>query len=48
MHDQAAYREAARDLGVQGFVGKADFVAALLPIIEKIMTDIAHAKGSSL
>ena len=48
MHDQAAYREAARDLGVQGFVGKADFVAALLPIIEKIMTDIAHAKGGSL
>ena len=48
MHDQAAYREAARDLGVQGFVGKADFVAALLPIIEEIMTDIAHAKRGSL
>ena len=48
MHDQAAYREAARDLGVQGFVGKADFVAALLPIIEKIITDIAHAEGNSL
>ena len=48
MHDQAAYREAARDLGVQGLVGKADFVAALLPILEEVMSDIAHAKRGSL
>lgn len=48
MHDHAVYREAARDLGVQGFVGKADFVAALLPIIEKIMDDIAHSSRSPL
>ena len=48
MHDQSAYREAARDLGVPGFVGKADFVAALLPILEEVMSDIAHAKRGSL
>lgn len=48
MHDHAAYREAAHDLGVRGFVGKADFVAALLPIVEQIMADIALAADRSL
>jgi DNA-binding NarL/FixJ family response regulator len=34
MHDIAAYRTAAHDLGDVDFVGKADFVTKLLPIIE--------------
>jgi DNA-binding NarL/FixJ family response regulator len=36
MHDNAAYREAALELGARGYVGKADFVAALLPILEQL------------
>ncbi len=37
MHDGLAYRAAARNLGVLGYVGKADFVAELLPIVERIV-----------
>jgi len=37
MHDSAAYRDAARDLGAAGYVGKSDFVAELLPIIERLV-----------
>lgn len=33
MHDNAAYRSAASDLGVQGFVGKADLMTDLMPLI---------------
>ena len=39
MHDNNAYREAARDLGAMGFVGKADFVLELLPMIEQIAVE---------
>lgn len=47
MHDHAAYREAALELGIRGFVGKADFVFALLPIIEQFIADTSHfAEGS--
>ena len=37
MHDNAAYREAAQELGVIGLVGKTDFVAGLLPIIRNML-----------
>ena len=39
MHDNVAYREAARELGAWGFVGKADFVVDLLPMIEKLVAE---------
>ncbi len=38
MHDSTAYREAARNVGALAFVGKADFVAELLPIISGLVT----------
>lgn len=36
MHDNIAYREAAQQMGVLGYVGKADFVDGLLPILERM------------
>jgi DNA-binding NarL/FixJ family response regulator len=45
MHDSAAYREAAFDLGAQAFVGKADFVVELPPIMEKIMAEKSNPQG---
>jgi len=39
MHDNASYRLAARELGAVGFVGKADFVIKLLPLIEALVAD---------
>ncbi len=46
MHDNVAYREAARALGAWGFVGKADFVVELLPMIEKLIAEKAALAGS--
>ena len=40
MHDNAAYRLAARELGAYGYVGKGDFVAALIPIIDRLARSI--------
>jgi DNA-binding NarL/FixJ family response regulator len=40
MHDNAAYREAALELA-RGYVGKADFVAALLPILDRLAAEQA-------
>lgn len=37
LHDNTAYRSAARELGAADFVGKADFVTELLPIIERLV-----------
>jgi DNA-binding NarL/FixJ family response regulator len=34
MHDSESYRTAARELGAFGYVGKGDFVADLIPIID--------------
>ena len=39
MHDNVAYRDVARDLGAIGFVGKADVVDGLLPILERLVAD---------
>jgi DNA-binding NarL/FixJ family response regulator len=36
MHDNDAYRAAAKKLGALGLVGKANFVADLLPIISSL------------
>lgn len=36
MHDSVDYRAAAQELGAAGFVGKADFVVDLPPIIERL------------
>lgn len=41
MHDSIDYKAAADELGATGFVGKADFVGELLPIIERLVTDHA-------
>ncbi len=37
MHDGAGYRAAALEAGALALVGKGDFVADLLPIIESLM-----------
>ena len=39
MNDGEAYRAAARDLGAFGFVAKSDFVAGLIPLIERLVAD---------
>ena len=36
MHDSESYRTAARELGAFGYVGKGDFVADLIPIIDRL------------
>ncbi|MCF8169288.1 MAG: response regulator transcription factor [Rhodoferax sp.] len=40
MHDSASYRAAARELGVRGYIGKGDFVADLVPLIDSICTEM--------
>jgi DNA-binding NarL/FixJ family response regulator len=37
MHDNASYRAAACELGALGYVGKGDFVANLIPIIDRLV-----------
>jgi DNA-binding NarL/FixJ family response regulator len=37
MHDSESYRTAARELGAFGYVGKGDFVADLIPIIDRLV-----------
>ncbi|MFN4359998.1 MAG: response regulator transcription factor [Hylemonella sp.] len=39
IHDEAHYREAAADLGVAGYVSKADFVTELFPIVTRMAGD---------
>jgi DNA-binding NarL/FixJ family response regulator len=46
MHDNAAYREAALELA-RAYVGKADFVAALLPILEQLAAEQAQAERTA-
>jgi DNA-binding NarL/FixJ family response regulator len=36
MHDSESYRAAARELGAFAYVGKVDFVADLIPIIDRL------------
>jgi DNA-binding NarL/FixJ family response regulator len=37
IHDGAAYRATARELGAIAYVGKTDFVADLLPMLEHLI-----------
>lgn len=39
LHDNDSYRAAARELGTLGLVGKANFVADLMPIITRLAAD---------
>jgi DNA-binding NarL/FixJ family response regulator len=55
MHDSQSYRVAARELGARGYVGKGDFVADLVPLIESIAlemkdgsADFADTTGGAL
>ena len=36
MHDSVDYRAAARELSAAGFIGKADFVVDLPPLLERL------------
>ncbi len=45
MHNSPIYRAAALELGATGFVGKADFVDDLLPIIERMAAGKLSAEG---
>jgi DNA-binding NarL/FixJ family response regulator len=47
MHDDTYYRDAARDLGALGFVGKSDFVADLIPLITGLVADLAAQNASA-
>ena len=40
MHDGSSYRDAARDLGAWGFVGKSEFVADLVPLIAGLVAEL--------
>ena len=40
MHDSQSYRAAACELGVQGYVGKGDFVVGLVPLIDSIVSGL--------
>ena len=46
MHDAAAYRATASDLGAIAYVGKANFVAELLPMLEKLIAERAPTRPS--
>jgi DNA-binding NarL/FixJ family response regulator len=50
MHTDAAYQEAAKNAGALKFVTKANFVAELHPLIEKMVMDqrASNAHGESL
>jgi DNA-binding NarL/FixJ family response regulator len=39
MHDGASYRDAARDLGARGFVGKSEFVVDLIPLLASLVSE---------
>lgn len=41
LHDSESYRAAARELGTLGLVGKANFVADLMPIIIGLAADLS-------
>jgi len=43
MHDNESYRTAAQELGALGLVGKANFVAQLLPIISQLAQPVSGA-----
>lgn len=40
MHDGASYRDAARELGARGFVGKSEFVDDLVPLLSALVAEL--------
>jgi DNA-binding NarL/FixJ family response regulator len=46
MHDSESYRTAARELGAFGYVGKGDFVADLIPIIDRLANAVTEQGAS--
>jgi DNA-binding NarL/FixJ family response regulator len=48
MHDSESYRTAARELGAWGYVGKGDFVAELIPIINRLAQSVAGQEPGSI
>ncbi|MDD2882091.1 MAG: response regulator transcription factor [Rhodoferax sp.] len=48
LHDNESYRAAARELGTLGLVGKANFVADLMPIITRLAADLAPCQADAL
>lgn len=48
LHDNESYRAAARELGTLGLVGKANFVADLMPIITSLETDLSICHANAL
>jgi DNA-binding NarL/FixJ family response regulator len=47
MHDDAYYRDAARDLGALGFVGKSEFVVELIPLITGLVSTLVLQNASA-
>ncbi|NVO07958.1 MAG: response regulator transcription factor, partial [Rhodoferax sp.] len=47
MHDGASYRDAARELGALGFVGKSEFVVDLIPLIAGLVSERAREQAAS-
>jgi len=43
LHDNEFYRAAARELGAVALVGKANFVADLIPIISGLAASLSHS-----
>jgi hypothetical protein len=48
LHDNDSYRVAARELGTLGLVGKANFVADLMPIITSLAADQLNCQADTL
>jgi DNA-binding NarL/FixJ family response regulator len=48
LHDNDSYRVAARELGTLGLVGKANFVADLMPIITSLAAEQATFQADAL
>jgi DNA-binding NarL/FixJ family response regulator len=48
LHDNESYRAAARELGTLGLVGKANFVADLMPIITRLANDQTSRQADAL
>jgi DNA-binding NarL/FixJ family response regulator len=48
MHDDAYYRDAARELGALGFVGKSEFVDDLIPLITGLVSAMSVQNASAL
>jgi len=48
MDDNAVYRAAARDMGAEGFICKANFVLEMLPLLEGLVAATAGREDRRL